>query len=260
MPTRLRHEHGVTLVEAAVVIATTALLASVLAPSLGQYVDQARQARARQDITTIGDAVNEFITDNAEHQFLINASNGTLAEEPPTRADANRVNLLVSDGDIPVLATAVSTESFWTGVVTGTTVDTLSNHLAENAPGETSGSRYRNPTDITIPFPGGNNIDFSRTESSGLNAPYAWRGAYLRSPVRSDPWGNRYAVNVAFLDPAPTAVVSNITAGFGVGTYPTLDVFVLSAGPDEEIDTRSAQDGAVPGDDDFIYLVSTNAK
>ncbi len=34
-------------------------------------------------------------------------------------------------------------------------------------------------------------------------------------------------------------------------------MFVLSAGPDEEIDTRSAQDGAVPGDDDFIYVVSS---
>jgi hypothetical protein len=39
-----------------------------------------------------------------------------------------------------------------------------------------------------------------------------------------------------------------------------MDVFVLSAGPDEEIDTKSAQDGVVPGDDDFIYVVSSNAK
>lgn len=255
-----RAERGVTLVEASIVLATVAMLSAVLAPSAVIYIDQARQARTREDIKVIADGINEFITDTGEHQFLINASNGGLDEEPPTRADTNRVNLLVSDGDIPTLSTAVAGETFWTQAVNGTTVDTLSNHLIENSPEELATNRYRNPSDITIPFPGGNNIDFARTESSGLNAPHAWRGAYLRGPIDSDPWGNRYAVNVAFLDPAPTAVVTGITAGFGTVDYPRLDVFVLSAGPDEEIDTRSGQDGAVPGDDDFLYLVASHAK
>jgi type II secretory pathway pseudopilin PulG len=258
--TRLRDEEGVTLIEAATVVATAALLASILAPSAALYIDQARQARARQDIQTIADAINEFITDNAEHQFLQDASNGGSPEIPPTRDDANRVDLLVSDGDVPTLATAVATDTLWTLAVNGLEVDTLSNHLAENAPGDDSDQRYRNPGDITIPFVGGNNIDFARSESSGFNAPYAWRGAYLRSPVNPDPWGNRYAVNVAFLDPAPTAVIAGVPVAFGPGDYPRLDVFVVSAGPDEQIDTSVAQDGAVPGDDDFIYLVGANAK
>jgi type II secretory pathway pseudopilin PulG len=253
-------EAGVTLIEAAIVIGTVALLAAIMAPSAGVYIDQARQAKAREDVKTISDAINAFIDDNAEHQFLINGSNGALDGEPPTRLDTNRVNLLVSDGDIPTLATAISGETLWTQTVNGTTVDTLSNHLAENAPGEVANSRYRNPTDMTVPFPGFNNTDFARSESSGLNAPYAWRGAYLRSPVDPDPWGNRYAVNVAFLDPSPTAILGGITAGFGTGDYPRLDVFVLSAGPDEVIDTRIGQDGAVAGDDDFIDLVSSHAK
>jgi hypothetical protein len=88
----------------------------------------------------------------------------------------------------------------------------------------------------------------------------------MTGPVDPDPWGNRYAVNVAFLDPSPTAVLGGITATLAVGSaigvldYPRMDVFVLSAGPDEEIDTKSAQDGVVPGDDDFVYVVSGNAK
>jgi hypothetical protein len=213
----------------------------------------------------IANGVNEFITDNGEHQFLINASNGS-SSEPPTRADGNRVNLLVGDGDIPTLVATLATETFWTLALNGTTVDTLSNHLIENGPQETPGNRYRNPSDITVVGAGGNNIDFARDESSGMNAPFAWRGAYLTGPVDPDPWGNRYAVNVAFLDPAPSAVIGGITAtlpdgsSLGVLDYPRMDVFVLSAGPDEEIDTRSAQDGAVPGDDDFIHVVSSNAK
>jgi type II secretory pathway pseudopilin PulG len=66
-----------------------------------------------------------------------------------------------------------------------------------------------------------------------------WRGAYITAPIDPDPWGNRYAVNVRHLRTAPT---SN-------------DTFVLSAGPDEEIDTLFTVNGAVPGDDDIIAIV-----
>lgn len=246
-----------SLVEVTIILAVIAMLASVLTPSISGYVDQAKQVRARTDTQTIAEAILDFTADNAERQFLISA-NGT-GGIPPTRSDANRVNLLVSDGDIPTMSAALA-ETFWTQAVNSGTVDTLANHIVQNTPAATAANRYRNPSDVTTVTPGGTNIDFARAESSGFNAPYAWRGAYLRGPVRADPWGNRYAVNVAFMDPSPTALVANITAGFGFADYPRLDVFVLSAGGDKEIDTRSAQDGAVPGDDDIIFIVSSNAK
>ena len=150
-----RSARGVTVIEATIVVATVALLSAILAPAAAIYIDQARQARTREDIKSIGDAINEFIADTGEHQFLRNGSNGGSDEIPPTRADSNRVDILVSDGDIPTLATAVSSETLWTQTVNGTSVDTFSNHLAENLPGEVSTSRYRNPTDVTIAFPGG---------------------------------------------------------------------------------------------------------
>jgi type II secretory pathway pseudopilin PulG len=65
-----------------------------------------------------------------------------------------------------------------------------------------------------------------------------WKGAYISAPIDPDPWGNRYAVNVQFLK-----------------TTTTNDVFVLSAGPDEEIDTAFALDGAAPQDDDIIVVI-----
>ena len=258
-----RREEGVTLIEASIILAVVAVLSAVLAPSVNGYIEQARQARVRGDVKTIADAINDFITDNGEHQFLIDGK-GDFAEEPPTRPDANRVNLLVSDGDTPPYQSALgATEAFWAQPVNLTTVDTLANHLVQNTPGDDAFGdlAYRNANDIAISG-GGNNIDFARADSSGFNAPYAWRGPYLRGPVDADPWGNRYAVNVAFLDPAPTAALANVSTAFqaDAGAYPRLDVFVLSAGPDEEIDTLSAQDGAVPGDDDFIHLVSSHAK
>lgn len=65
-----------------------------------------------------------------------------------------------------------------------------------------------------------------------------WKGAYINAPLDSDPWGNRYAVNAEYLKSSTTN-----------------DVFVLSAGPDEEIDTAFALNGARPGDDDLTSVI-----
>jgi type II secretory pathway pseudopilin PulG len=261
---RIRRQDGMSLIEASIVLSTIAILTAVMAPSINIYIDQARQARTREDIKTIGDAINEFITDNAEHQFL-QVGMGASTEDAPSRTDGDRVDMLVSDGDLPTLSTAITAagDTIWTQAVNGADIATLSDHLVENGPADDpTFSRYRNPVDVIIATPGDGStgIDFARTDSSGQNAPYAWRGAYLRGPVRSDAWGNRYAVNVAFLDPSVGSAISGVDATWGPADYPRLDVFVLSAGPDEEIDTPFGQDGAVQYDDDFIYLVSSNAK
>ena len=65
-----------------------------------------------------------------------------------------------------------------------------------------------------------------------------WRGAYISAPVDPDPWGNRYAVNTQFL---------RLTT--------TNDTFVLSVGPDEQVDSAFAVNGASPGDDDIISVI-----
>jgi type II secretory pathway pseudopilin PulG len=71
---------------------------------------------------------------------------------------------------------------------------------------------------------------------STLVAPI-WRGAYLDGPVDPDPWGNRYAVNVVYLGP-------NVN-----------DVVVMSAGPDEAVDTPDTGNPLDAGDDDIILLI-----
>jgi type II secretory pathway pseudopilin PulG len=64
-----------------------------------------------------------------------------------------------------------------------------------------------------------------------------WRGAYLNGPVDADPWGNRYAVNVVYLGP-------NVN-----------DAVVLSAGPDEAVDTSDTGNPLIAVDDDILVLV-----
>lgn len=67
-----------------------------------------------------------------------------------------------------------------------------------------------------------------------------WRGAYIEAPVDPDPWGNRYMVNAQYL---------------ASGT--AYNAVVLSAGPDEEVDSAWAQSGFTAGDDDIFCTVTT---
>ncbi|MBI2187989.1 MAG: hypothetical protein HYU37_12870 [Acidobacteria bacterium] len=126
------------------------------------------------------------------------------------------VDILVSDGDIPAIGSG-GTE--WDDPVNNTTglVDFLERHLVTNNPrGDVAN-------------------DYSTTVG---NNGY-WRGAYLNGPVDPDPWGNRYAVNTQRL----------ITSSRDV------DVIVLSAGPDEEIDTAYNINRIKPGEDDILVIV-----
>lgn len=67
-----------------------------------------------------------------------------------------------------------------------------------------------------------------------------WGGAYLSGPIGPDPWGNRYMTNVLYLGPGSP-----------------YDVVVISAGPDEEIDSVFTADGFVAGDDDIVSMISS---
>src|SRR5688500_10197331 len=99
---RARSGLGVTLVEASVMLAVVSVLSAILAPSINNYIEEARVARATEDVQTIGQAIKDFIKDTGELQFLKNGSNhATLQGAPPTRDDSNRIALLISDGDIP---------------------------------------------------------------------------------------------------------------------------------------------------------------
>jgi hypothetical protein len=67
-----------------------------------------------------------------------------------------------------------------------------------------------------------------------------WRGAYLQDPVRPDPWGHRYAVNV------------------GVMRSHYFDTVVLSAGPDGLVDSPFERDGLPTTRDDIAAVVASS--
>jgi len=66
-----------------------------------------------------------------------------------------------------------------------------------------------------------------------------WRGAYLEPAVGPDPWGYRYAVNVAAL------------------SYRDIDTVTITAGANGRIQTDFAADGALPMGDDMLKIVTS---
>ena len=154
-----RRARGFTLIELTVVLAVIVTLALVLTPSIINFINDSRVARARADTQTISAAVIQFYRDNGFFPQWHTANAGG----PGT--NANRVDLLVSTGNIPSEASS----SLWT---TGTT-DLLTDQLLSNAPGFT----VRTATNT-----------------------FGWNGPYLSSGIGADSWNNRYMVNIGLID------------------------------------------------------------
>ena len=241
-----KHLRGWSLIELTIILVVLSILCAILAPVIGRFVRNAKICRAREDIQAIGVCIWMYIEDTANSCFYKeggdNANPGAermAAGGAPTNDATNVIHLLVSDGDIPENDAAVPADSVqWLEkVLVANSADFLENHLVTNTVG------YRTPAGLT----NGDADDpmFARTESGGFNSEFAWRGPYMTPPIDPDPWGNRYAVNVEFLHT-------------GVGHEE--DVAVLSAGPDEAVETDFAVNGMTPGDDDLIYILSANSR
>lgn len=156
---RALRDTGFTLIELTVVLAVIVTLALILTPSITNFINDSRVARTRADTQTVAAAVVQFYKDNGFFPQWSTASAGG----PGTAA--NKVDLLVSPGNVPTVAAA----NLWT---TGKT-DTLSSQLMTNSPSYT----LKNAT-----------------------ATFGWNGPYLSSGVGADAWNNRYMVNVGLID------------------------------------------------------------
>ena len=150
---------GFTLIELTVVLAVIVTLALVLTPSITNFITDSRVARARADTQTLNAAILAFWRDNGFYPQWTAANNGGAG------LPANKVDLLVSDGNIPAVAAA----NTWTQ---GST-DRLEDQLVANAPGYTA-----------------------KTATS----QFGWNGPYVTNVISADPWNNRYMVNIGLME------------------------------------------------------------
>ena len=159
MRSRVNRRAGFTLIELTVVLAVIVTLALVLTPAIGNFINDSRLARTKTDTVTLAAAVTQFYKDNGFFPQWSSATNGGPGPEN------NKVDLLVSGGNVPV----AGTPNTWT---TGTT-DAMADQLIANAPAYTM-----------------------RTSTS----TFGWNGPYLSNTLGADAWNNRYAINVGLID------------------------------------------------------------
>jgi type II secretory pathway pseudopilin PulG len=170
-------QDGVTLIEATVVLAVTAILVAMVAPVASRSLDTARMTRAQEDADSIAEAIGNFLSDfTGFTPFTTTGASG-----------GSTVQMLVGDGDIPQIGSGTSE---WDDVVNPSAaapVDFLERHLVTNTPG--GAGAY----------------------TTAGTAP--WRGAYISGPIDPDPWGDRYAVNVLYLRTSTSNDVFVLSAG-----------------------------------------------
>jgi hypothetical protein len=210
-----------------------AILTSVLAPSLTDYVNEARHTKVKEDVESLGMGIMRLLRDTGL-PFPVRTAGAT-----PSIAAANRVDLLVSEGGIPTAAVSTGTAEAVAGYIVsadvrwddaiGAEVELATDHLVTNA------NAY---STVTFPAAGG--------PRTGLG----WRGAYINTGTGPDPWGTRYGCTTVWLNQS-----SDVTVAANKGT--NNDAFCLSAGGDSVVDTDidSTANGAVSVQGDDIAFV-----
>jgi type II secretory pathway pseudopilin PulG len=162
----IRGEHGVTLIEVAVIMVVTFALVGALAPSLSAVIAQAENTAATSAMTKIRAQIIQMLFDLNFSKFTIDGTKNATA-----------VRLLVSDGDTPRELSGAGSALWQAPVDDGTGLtDFLERHLVLNEPG-------------------GNPLNAYTTTANQY-----WKGAYLTAPIDPDPWGNRYMVNSQYLN------------------------------------------------------------
>jgi type II secretory pathway pseudopilin PulG len=239
---------GLSLVEATIILSVLSVLTAVVAPSLGDYVNEARQAQAKKDVETIGSGILQLLRDTGSR---------CLREVGTTDCTTtNRVDLLVSGGSDPIGVTVADIVIPDADAASGAT--TSFNWLPD-AQAPAAGQRddidsQLIENDNVTPYP---QVTYN---GGGPRMKLGWRGAYLNGTVVSDPWGYKYQANTMFL-----TVATNAVDGGGNQNQEGMretgwlrDTLVLSAGANGQVETSfggSATGGVSAGGDDVIYVM-----
>lgn len=221
----LKDNRGVatSLMEAAATIAVGTVLAGVAISGGLDAIDHSKVEAAKSDVAVLGQAIMNFFKDNNVYPmfkdglktgpddeiFAVLASeNGTYPS--PDQDDSWQIK-------IPLFY-AVNSGKF--GHQLALTHDTIEGHLVTNI--ISNGN-----TQSAYPIRGFLQADLSR----------GWNGPYVDRLPKSDPWGNKYLINMQEFS---TKHIRQYHALVNQ-PLPRRVVLVLSAGPNRQIETPSEQ-------------------
>src|SRR5262245_8852191 len=89
MTKQVRAEEGMSLIEATIILMILFLLTAVLSPAVGDYIEDARHTKGKEDVEAIGVTINRLQRDIGSC-LKIDAATGCT--------EANRVDILKSTG------------------------------------------------------------------------------------------------------------------------------------------------------------------
>lgn len=238
---RIKGQTGMSLVEALIILLVLMLLTGVLAPSIFEFIPDAKGVKVKEDCEAIGVEIAKLVRDVGPCLQLHYA--GPVAGCTPR----NQVGVLGSDGaevttlnDPEVVQTfGVAGQWAWWTMDQSWGGDTMENQLVINAP------HYPLPSQ-------GNPVGFDMT---GPFFNLGWRGPYLAPQIGPDPWGQKYLVNTLFL-------TANAYRNQGLRGWDH-PVFCISAGPNNVYETPfggNANGGVTRGGDDFIYVIQGSTR
>jgi type II secretory pathway pseudopilin PulG len=234
---------GMSLIEATIILMILFLLTAVMSPAVGDYIEDARHSKGKEDVEAIGMTVVRLQRDVGSCLKILSTTGCTLS---------NRVDILRSNGpDVVAADLGASAIDFsnsgvdpnpinWDDDQAVNVGDTMDNQFVLNTPD------YDVPAETT---PTG-------YTKSGPQAGLGWRGAYMTGPIGADPWGKVYLANTSFL-----VVASDATDGTAEGNRRggwSRDTVVISAGPNGTFDTPyggSVNFGTAQSGDDLLYVI-----
>ena len=235
-----------SLIEATATVAVGAVLAGVAVGGAIDAINDSKIQAAIGDSSVIGQGVVSFYTDNS---FFPVFKDGNQTGS----GDTFFQDLVSENGTYP---TDSSPGKFW-GIPTTPPVwdetgffchkpdyslhDTIEGHLVKNELGRNATKFY--------PLRGTYSGDTRR----------GWAGPYVGTLPKTDPWGNKYLINIRELHTGhllDTAFAGTHGAN-GPGNVPKVAVIVLSAGPNRTIETSAEQrfDDFVAFGDDIIFRI-----
>lgn len=210
---KLKGQGGMSLVEATIILLVLMLLTGVIAPSITEFVSDAKRVKVKEDCEALGILTAYWWASLPGGCFKFNS----LAAPGPGCNLANRVPILFSDGPDILAGDVVKTAGFAPDY---TPVDgaAVINWDLEDSRGDPFQDQFTTNAPSYNIFASPRNVK-----------PWPPIPPQTQSPVMADPWGKRYVVNTMFLATASDSTAAVPTEGSTGGTW-LRKVFCLSAG------------------------------
>ena len=216
-----------SLIEAVLVISIVAVVTGMALTAAMDRIEDARLTRAMADAEMIGISIHSFIHDTGFAPAF--KSGDALGPEDDIFL------VLESGGSDPGMDPSLNWPVPTDDEDDEDTYERFENQLIKNLPSSTG-----------APYPRIGQISYARFKG--------WNGPYVSRMPSSDPWDNKYLVNIQLLT-AQGVQMAGETLELETGQRAA--VYVISAGPDRQLETRFDQvaDSFAAGGDDIVYRI-----